>query len=71
MADVNFTREKDYLTFNFSVDEIVEVRKAALAAAVVVYHGAGAITPLAAEAGVKNLAKKFEEHLMRGVPKSG
>lgn len=67
MADIDMKRNPNFAVFDFSPDEVIDIRKTALMAASMVYQGKSDFR--ARE--YLQLAESFEEHLMRGVPKNG
>ena len=67
MASVNRDKHPDFATFELDADEAIDIRKTALMAAAMVYQGQSECRT----DEYISLAKSFEEHLLRGVPKSG
>lgn len=67
MADIEMNKNPDFATFNFEPDEVIDIRKEALRATAMIYQGNGDRRT----SEYLELAKAFEEHLMRGVPKNG
>lgn len=69
MADVDTESNPNFALFELSAEEVIDIRRTALMAAAMVYQGKGDY--LTNEYAILNMTSRFEEHLMRGVPKSG
>jgi hypothetical protein len=70
MADIDMDRNPDFAVFDFSPDEVIDIRKHALECAGRFLAARNSYQPGDIDFMLK-ITERFEEHLMRGVPKNG